>query len=166
MRRLLAGLCVAALLAPAARAADPAGDAARAELARERKRLASDSKILADVSRRLEGALNQLAAASRSVSDAAGRSDAGPDEITRREDAVGEAEQEVRSLLERRRLLVDRVVERRRSIAALEADLSIRKPPDSLSGRWAVIGVPIRIRIGWCAWRESNPLPCGPEPER
>ena len=29
-----------------------------------------------------------------------------------------------------------------------------------------MIGVPIRIRIGWCAWRESNPLPCGPEPRR
>ena len=139
MRNLLVGLCLLGASGLPLSAADPAGDAARAELARERKRLASDSKILADVSRRLEGALNQLAAASRAVSDAAGRSDAGPDEITRREDAVGEAEQEVRSLLERRRLLVDRVVERRRSIAALEADLSIRKPPDSLSGRWAVI---------------------------
>jgi hypothetical protein len=139
MGKLLTALAVAAALSLPLLAADPAGDAARAELARERKRQASDAKTLADVSRRLEGALNQLAAASRSVSDAAGRSDAGPDEIARREDAVSDAEQEVRSLLERRRLLVDRVVERRRSIAALEADLSIRKPPDGLSGRWAVV---------------------------
>lgn len=139
MRKLFAAVSLLAAIGLPLLAADPAGDAARAELVRERKRLVADSKTLADISRRLEAALTQLAAASRSVADAAGRSDAGADEIARREDAVSEAEQDVRSLLERRRLLADRVVERRRSIAALEADVSVRKPPDSLSGRWAVI---------------------------
>ena len=138
MRTFLCALVAAALGMPLL-AADPAGDAARAELARERKRLSADSKTLADVSRRLETALSQLASATRAVADAAGRSDAGADEVARREDAVSESEQEVRSLLERRRLLADRVVERRRSIAALEADLSTKKPPDSLSGRWTVL---------------------------
>ncbi len=119
--------------------ADTVYDALRADLARERKRLISDAKSLSEVSRRLESALAQLASASRAVAEAAGRSDTGPEEVSRREEAVSDAEQEVRSLLERRRLLADRVVERRRSIAALEAELAAKKPPDVVSGRWAVI---------------------------
>ena len=124
-------------MAGAVLAAD-VSDAAKAELARERRRLVTDTKSLADLSRRLETALSQLAAASRAVADAAGRSDSGPDEIARREDAVSDSEQEVRSLLERRRLLADRIVERRRTIIALEGDLTTRKPADAVSGRWAV----------------------------
>lgn len=119
-------------------AADPAADLTKAELSRERRLLATDVRALADVSRRLESALSQLASAARAVSDGAARADAGSDEILRREDAVESSEQQVRSLLERRRLLADRVVERRRTIAALEADLQVRKPADGLSGRWAV----------------------------
>jgi hypothetical protein len=119
--------------------AETASDATRAELARDRKRLAADSKNLFEVSRRLESALSQLAASSRAVSEAAGRSDVSVEEISRREDALAETEQEVRTLLERRRLLADRLVERRRSIAALEADLSARKPTDLVSGRWTVL---------------------------
>lgn len=119
--------------------ADTVSDAVKAELARERKRLVSDSKSLSDISRRLESALNQLASASRAVADVAGRSDVGSEEISRREEAVSDAEQEVRALLERRRLLADRVVERRRSIATLEAELQTKKTPDVVSGRWAVI---------------------------
>lgn len=122
----------------AAFAADPAADLTKAELSRERRLLATDVRALADVSRRLESALSQLASAARAVSDGAARADAGSDEILRREDAVESSEQQVRSLLERRRLLADRVVERRRTIAALEADLQVRKPADGLSGRWAV----------------------------
>lgn len=114
-----------------------ASDAVKAELARERKRLTSDSRTLADLSRRLETALNQLAAASRAVSESAAKNDAA-DDIARREDAVSDSEQEVRALLERRRLLAERIVERRRSITALEAELQIRKPADAVSGRWAV----------------------------
>lgn len=124
-------------MAGAVLAADTS-DAAKAELARERRRLVTDTKSLADLSRRLETALSQLAAASRAVAEAAGRSDSGPDEIARREDAVSDSEQEVRSLLERRRLLADRIVERRRTIIALEGDLTARKPADAVSGRWAV----------------------------
>jgi hypothetical protein len=119
-------------------AAYPAADLTKAELSRERRLLATDVRALADVSRRLESALSQLASAARAVSDGAARADAGSDEILRREDAVESSEQQVRSLLERRRLLADRVVERRRTIAALEADLQVRKPADGLSGRWAV----------------------------
>lgn len=119
-------------------AADPAADAARAELAREKKRIATDLRSLSELSRRLETALSQLAGSTRAVADAAARTDAGPDEIARREDAVEVSEQEVRVLLERRRLLADRILERRRTIAGLEADLSGKRPPDSLSGRWTV----------------------------
>lgn len=122
----------------AALAADPAADLTKAELSRERRLLTTDVRALADVSRRLETALSQLASAARAVADGATRADAGPDEILRREDAVESSEQQVRGLLERRRLLADRVVERRRTIAALEADLQVRKPADGLSGRWAV----------------------------
>lgn len=136
MRRFAASFLLA-VLAAAPLLAD-ASDAVKAELARERKRLASDSRSLADVSRRLETALSQLASASRAVSEAASKSDVGPDEIARREDAVSDSEQEVRALLEKRRLMADRVVERRRSIIALEADLTGKKAPDAVSGRWAV----------------------------
>src|SRR5262249_54598623 len=79
--------------------------------------------------------------ARRAVPDAAHRSE-GPDELSRREDQVSAAEQEVRGLLERRRTLADRIVERRRTIAALEADLSGKRTPDSLTGRWTVIQEP------------------------
>ena len=120
-------------------AADPAADATRAELTRQRRRLAADTRALTDVSRRLETALSQLTAATRAVADGAARADAGPDEIARREEAVETSEQEVRGLLDRRRLLADRLVERRRSVAALEADLQGRRPPDALSGRWTVL---------------------------
>ena len=137
MRRGLASLLVGTLAAASLLASD-VSDAARAELARERRRLGADAKSLTDVSRRLESALNQLASASRAVADAAARTDNGPDEIARREDAVSDSEQEVRALLEKRRLLADRIVERRRSIAALEGELLTRKPADALSGRWSV----------------------------
>jgi len=136
MRRLLTGvlLLVLARVSLSGQAPDPV----RSELARERRRLVADSRLLAEVSRKLETALSQLAAASRSVSEAAGKTDSGPDEIARREDAVSESEQEVRALLEKRRLLADRIVERRRSIVALEAEVQTKKAPDSVTGRWAV----------------------------
>jgi hypothetical protein len=118
--------------------ADAVSDAARAELARERRRLSADVRVLADVSRRLEQSLSALAAAARAVNDAVGRSDP-PDEITRREEAVSAAEQDALALLDRRRLVADRVVERRRTIAALEADVSGKKVADALSGRWTVL---------------------------
>ncbi len=138
MRRALAAGVLLGFLSATLPAAD-ASDAVKAELARERKRMTSDSKALADVSRRLEIALNQLASASRAVSEAAAKNDAGPDEIAHREDAVSESEQEVRALLEKRRLLADRIVERRRSIVGLEAELQTRKPSDAVSGRWSVL---------------------------
>jgi outer membrane murein-binding lipoprotein Lpp len=135
MRRILAGALFLAL--GAAPLVGDASDAVKAELARERRRLASDSRTLTDVSRRLESALNQLASASRAVAETAARGDSGPDEMTRREDAVSESEQEVRALLEKRRLVADRIVERRRSIVALEAEITTKKP-DAVTGRWAV----------------------------
>jgi len=137
--RLPAALALLVLSAAGAARGDAAADATRAELARDRKRLVADSRNLVDLSRRLESALSQLASSSRALADVAARTDVSLEELTRREDAVAETEQEVRTLLERRRLLADRLVERRRSIAALEAELAVRKPADPVSGRWAVL---------------------------
>ena len=138
MARLLAAAMIGLLLWPApVRSADPS-DAARAELARERRRLAADVARLADISKRLDAALSVLENASRAVADGVSRSDVGADELARREDAVSDAEEDVRSLLEKRRLVADRVVDRKRSIALLEGDLSTRKPADALTGRWTV----------------------------
>ena len=136
MRKLVALFLFCA--ASAAVGADPAAEFGKAELARERRRLASDVRALAEISRRLEVALSQLSAGARAVADGASRTDTGPDEILRREEVVESSEPDVRGLLERRRLAADRLVERRRSIAALEADLQVRKPPNALSGRWTV----------------------------
>jgi len=138
MARLSAAVLMGVLLLPGeARSADPA-EAARAELARERRRLAADVARLADISKRLDAALSQLENASRAVADGVSRADVGADELARREEAVSDAEQDVRSLLDRRRLAADRVVDRKRSIALLESDLSTRKPADALTGRWTV----------------------------
>ncbi len=123
--------------------ADAAADAARAELARERRRLISDSTRLAEVSRRLEAALTELAAASRAVAEVAGRSDAGTDEVVRREETLASAEQEVKSLLDRRRLLAERLVDRRRTIALLETEIAGKgRQADVVTGRWAVVVEP------------------------
>ena len=139
MGKLYAALVSIALLAPPVRAADVAADVARAELARERRRLAADTARLSDTSRRLEAALAELGTACRAVADGAARADAGSDELARREEAVAAAEQDVRSLLEKRRLLADRIVDRKRSVAILEAELSTgRKRADTISGRWVV----------------------------
>ena len=141
MGRLASGLVIASMLvsgAVSAQSAAPAADAARAELARERRRLAADTARLSEISRRLETALSQLSSSSRAVSDAVSRADSGPDDLARREEQVAEAEQDVRALLEKRRLAADRILDRKRSIALLEAELSGRKPADTVSGRWAV----------------------------
>jgi hypothetical protein len=122
--------------------ADTVGDVLRADLARERLRMTADASQLADVGRRLDTATGELATASRAVADLAARADSSVDEIARREDAVASAEQEVRTLLDRRRLLVERLLERRRSVALLEAELRGKRPAaaaaDLLSGRWNV----------------------------
>ena len=122
--------------------ADTVSDVLRADLARERLRMTADASQLADVGRRLDAATGELATASRAVADLAARADSSVDEIARREDAVASAEQEVRTLLDRRRLLVERLLERRRSVALLEAELRGKRPAaapvDLLSGRWNV----------------------------
>ena len=138
MGRLFAAVVVAAFMVPVAIEAADATDAARAELVRERRRLAADATRLADISRRLDAALSQLASASRAVSDAVGRTDTGADETARREELVADVEQDVRSLLDKRRLLVDRIVDRKRSIAMLESEVATRKAADAVSGRWTV----------------------------
>lgn len=134
-------LALAALFVSGVLAADAVSDAARAELARERRLLAADTSRLAEVTRRLEAALSDLSAASRAVSDAAGRSD-GADEVIRREDALSSAEQEVRALLDRRRLLSERIVDRRRRVSMLERETQVKKPGDLLNGRWTVVVEP------------------------
>jgi len=132
-------LVLAGLLASRGLFADAATDAGRAELARERRMLAADTSRLADVSRKLENALSDLAAATRAVADGAARAD-GPDELVRREDALSTAEQEVRTLLDRRRILAERVLDRRRRVALLDADLAgKRSGGEVLSGRWSVL---------------------------
>ena len=131
-------VCSGLLAIAAVSAADATSDAARAELSRERRLLAADTARLADVTRRLESALNDLAAATRAAAEAATRADS-PDESIRREDAIATAEQEVRSLLDRRRLLAERVVDRRRRIALLDADAQARRGNELLTGRWNVV---------------------------
>jgi opacity protein-like surface antigen len=137
MHKFVAALVMAAMLAPPAGAAD-AADAVRAELSRERRRLAVDTLRLSETSRRLEAALSTLATASRAFAEGAARADSGVDELTRREEALADAEQDVRSLLEKRRLLADRILDRKRSIGMLEAEVAVRKPADAISGRWTV----------------------------
>jgi hypothetical protein len=136
MRKLVALFLFCA--SSAALAADPVAEFGKAELSRQRRLLTADVRALVEVSRRLETALSQLAGSVRAVSEGASRADAAADDIARREESVETSEQEVRGLIERRRLLADRLVERRRSIAALEADLQVRKPADAISGRWTV----------------------------
>jgi len=136
MKRVEAFL-LASLFLSGSLAADAGLDAARAELSRERRLLAADTVRLSELTRRLETALSDLAAAGRAVAESAGRSDPA-DEVIRREDAVSAAEQDVRSLLDRRRILAERVVDRRRRIALLEGETLARKPADVLTGRWTV----------------------------
>ena len=138
MRNSLVALFLfAASLSPLA--ADALSDGIRADLARERRRLAADARNLVETTRRLESALAQVSSGARSVADGSSRSDIGADEVARREDALTVSEQEARMLLERRRILADRVVERRRSIALLEAELATKKAPDALSGHWTIL---------------------------
>jgi hypothetical protein len=136
MRRAL--LSAAVLACGSVALADTASEAARSELVRERRLLASDATRLTEVSRRLEAALSDLAAATRAAAEASGRSDSGAEDVARREDAVSSSEQTVRSLLDRRRLLAERILDRRRTIAALEEEASGRRASDFLTGRWAV----------------------------
>jgi hypothetical protein len=126
--------------------ADTVTDVLRADLARERRKMAADASQLADVGRRLDSASQALASATRSVADLAARADSSADELERREEAVAAAEQEVRTLLDRRRLLVERLVERRRNVALLDAELRGKRPAatdqDVLSGKWNVTQEP------------------------
>ena len=133
-----AAVALACGLLSAALGADAASDAARAELSRERRLLTGDTARLSVVSRRLDTALSDLAAAARAAADAAARSDA-PDDVQRREDAVSAAEQEVRSLLERRRTLADKIVDRRRRIELLDAESRSAPVESVLTGRWSVL---------------------------
>jgi hypothetical protein len=140
MRRL--SLALVLLLVGGFLLADAVSDVLRSDLARERRRLAADVTSLADVTRRLEAAVNDLAAAARSVADNVGKSDASPEDIQRREDAVSAAEGDVRTLLDRRRLVAERIVERRRNVVLLAEELRSKVRPaataDVLSGKWNV----------------------------
>ena len=140
MRRLSLGLVLA--LAAGSLLADAVSDVLRSDLARERRRLAADVTTLADVTRRLESAVNDLATATRAVADNAGKSDASIEDMQRREDAVSAAEGEVRTLLDRRRLVAERIGERRRNLALLAEELRSKARPaataDLLSGKWNV----------------------------
>lgn len=141
MRRFRVAVSLAALAVTGLVLADAVSDVLKADLARERRRMATDSSQLADVARRLETAAAELASASRAVADVAGRADTSAEEVSRREDAVAASEQEVRTLLDRRRLLVDRILERRRNIALLDAELRGKgrsATVDLLTGRWNV----------------------------
>jgi hypothetical protein len=140
MRRL--SLALVLLLVGGSLLADAVSDVLRSDLARERRRLAADVTSLADVTRRLEAAVNDLAAAARSVADNVGKADVSPEDIQRREDAVSAAEGDVRTLLDRRRLVAERIVERRRNVALLAEELRSKARPaataDLLSGKWNV----------------------------
>ncbi len=134
-------LALVALLVSGGIAGDTAADAARAELTRERRLLSADNGRLAEVTHRLEAALADLSTACRAVSEAA-RGAEGSDELVRREETLSSAEQDVRALLDRRRLIAERVVDRRRRVAMLETETLARKPGDLLNGRWSVVVQP------------------------
>ena len=140
MRRLSLGLVL--LVVGGSLLADAVSDVLRSDLARERRRLAADVTALGDVTRRLEAAVNDLATATRAVADNAGKSEASTEDMQRREDAVSAAEGEVRTLLDRRRLVAERIVERRRNVALLAEELRSKVRPaataDVLSGKWSV----------------------------
>lgn len=143
MKRLSLGLVFAVAAAVGTLLGDTVSDVLKADLARERRRLAADASSLTDVTRRLETAVADLSTASRAAADFAGKADSSPEEILRREDAVALAEGEVRTLLDRRRIVVERIVERRRNVALLDAELrgksrSAAAQQDLLSGRWNV----------------------------
>jgi hypothetical protein len=141
MRRVPLLNIVAAAALAGVLSADTVTDVLRADLARERRRLTADASQLAEVGRRLQTATADLATASEAVAELAGRADSSIEEVARREEAVAVAEQEVRTLLDRRRLLVERLLERRRGIALLDAELKGKRPAataDLLSGRWNV----------------------------
>jgi hypothetical protein len=136
MRRAVAAAGL--LLAAAAAVGDAASDAARAELSRERRKLAEDTRRYSELSRRLETALAALSEATKAVADSAAAGESG-EEAARKEDALTAAEQDVRSLLDRRRLQAERIADRRRGVAALESELAGRPAKkDALSGKWAV----------------------------
>lgn len=141
MKRFWLALLIAGSAGVRPLPADAVSDVLKADLARERRRMATDASQLADVAKRLETAAGELAAASRAVADVAGRADTAAEEVGRREDAVAASEQEVRTLLDRRRLLVDRILERRRNIVVLDAELRGKgrgAVADLLTGRWNV----------------------------
>lgn len=138
MRRNGILLALGAVAVAASLRADAASEAAKSQLARERRLLTADASRLTDISRRLETALSELAAASRAASDASGRGE-GPDDAIRKEDALSSIEQEVRTLLDRRRILAERILDRRRTVASLEEESQSRRAGDPVTGRWVVI---------------------------
>src|SRR3979409_1989047 len=75
-------------------AADALSDGIRADLARERRRLAAAARTLAETTRRLESALAQVSSGARSVADGTSRSDIGADGVARGERVLPRVEHE------------------------------------------------------------------------
>jgi hypothetical protein len=128
----LAALSVSASLFGAA-----AGDGIRSLLGIERRALTAETRRLADLSRRLDSAVNDLTAASRALADAAGRSDSAlataSDAFTRALASVDAAAFDQRLCLERIRLLRERVGDLERESAAGRSEQE-----DPLSGDWRI----------------------------
>lgn len=112
-------------------------DGLKSLLAIERRTLSGETRRLADLSRRLDSALNDLSTASRGLAEAAGRSDAAlaaaSDAFSRALASVDAAAFDQRLSLERIRLLRERVGDLEREAAGGRAERE-----DPLSGDWSI----------------------------
>jgi hypothetical protein len=120
--------------------ADATADALRAGLAVERRRLADDQQDLRQLSVRIQAALDGVATALKAASPAEDgeRSD---EEIDQAEAALERQRQELAGLLAKRRLVAARMLDRRRTIDAIQQELASHSHgrADRLSGRWRVV---------------------------
>jgi hypothetical protein len=138
--RSLAVAAVAVAMGGSPLLADATADALRAGLAVERRRLADDQQDLRQLSVRIQAALDGVATALKAASPAEDgeRSD---EEIDQAEAALERQRQELAGLLAKRRLVAARMLDRRRTIDAIQQELASHSHgrADRLSGRWRVV---------------------------
>lgn len=124
----------AALLGAAFLFGDSRLDALRTLLTLEKKNLGVESRRLNDLSRRLETASSELAAASRAASDSAARENEPADSA----EALVRAASAVQDLVGEARLVLDRIAVIRQRIADLDREVGggHGRHDDALSGDW------------------------------
>lgn len=127
-------LTIAAISMAAFVFGDARSEAVKALLVHERRELASETRRFAETTRRLESAVADLTAASRTASDAASRADANWSEAA---DALARASSAVEALVIDQRLRLERIADARERVASLERDAGARiRRDDLLSGDW------------------------------